>query len=34
MAPILQTYCVGCHAEDDAQGGLAMDTHAALISGG
>lgn len=34
VAPILQTYCVGCHAEDDAQGGLAMDTHAALISGG
>ncbi|WDQ14661.1 c-type cytochrome domain-containing protein [Rhodopirellula sp. P2] len=34
VAPILQTYCVGCHAEDDAQGGLAMDTHAALMNGG
>ncbi|GAB5517352.1 WD40 repeat domain-containing protein [Rhodopirellula baltica] len=34
VAPILQTYCTGCHAEDDAQGGLAMDTHAALLSGG
>ncbi|MFG0265683.1 MAG: c-type cytochrome domain-containing protein [Rhodopirellula sp. JB055] len=34
VAPILQTYCVGCHAEDDAQGGLAMDTHVALMNGG
>ncbi|KLU07247.1 WD-repeat containing protein [Rhodopirellula islandica] len=34
VAPILQTYCVGCHAEDDAQGGLAMDTHASLMNGG
>ncbi|MEP2074695.1 MAG: c-type cytochrome domain-containing protein, partial [Rhodopirellula bahusiensis] len=34
VAPILQKYCVSCHAEDDAQGGLAMDTHAGLMSGG
>lgn len=32
--PILETYCVGCHNVDDAQGGLSMDNHQALIRGG
>ena len=32
--PILQKYCVGCHTESDAEGGLVMESHAALIKGG
>lgn len=32
--PILQTYCIGCHTADDAQGGLVMESHAALLAGG
>ncbi|MCO8121491.1 hypothetical protein NHH03_07065 [Stieleria sp. TO1_6] len=32
--PILETYCVGCHNQDDPQGGLAMDEYANLIKGG
>lgn len=32
--PILETYCLGCHTQDDAQGGLAMQSHASLMTGG
>ena len=32
--PILEMHCIGCHTEDDAEGGLAMDSHAALMRGG
>ena len=34
LVPILETYCISCHAADDAQGGLVMDSHAALMTGG
>lgn len=32
--PILQRYCVGCHTVDEAEGGLVMESHAALMRGG
>jgi WD40 repeat protein len=34
VAPILQKYCAACHTADDENGGLSMDTHAALMRGG
>jgi len=34
VVPILQTYCIGCHSVDDAQGGLAMDRFVSLMKGG
>ena len=34
VLPILETYCIGCHTADDAQGGLIMETHRALMNGG
>lgn len=34
VLPILETYCIGCHTADDVQGGLVMDSHAALMAGG
>lgn len=34
VLPILETYCLGCHTQDDAQGGLVMESHAALMTGG
>ncbi|WP_246145933.1 c-type cytochrome domain-containing protein [Rubripirellula lacrimiformis] len=34
VLPIFETYCIGCHADSDAEGNLAMDSHAALINGG
>jgi hypothetical protein len=32
--PILETYCIGCHTVDDAQGGLVLETYAGLTKGG
>ena len=32
--PILQSYCLGCHTADEAQGGLVMESHAELMAGG
>lgn len=32
--PILEAHCVGCHTEDDAEGGLVMESHSALMRGG
>ena len=34
VEPILEMYCVGCHVEGDASGGLVMESHADLIAGG
>ncbi|QDT12208.1 c-type cytochrome domain-containing protein [Planctomycetes bacterium K23_9] len=34
VLPILETYCIGCHNQDDAEGDFAMDSHAALMRGG
>lgn len=34
VLPILETYCVGCHSEGDAQGGLALDDFESLVQGG
>lgn len=34
VAPILNKYCVGCHASDGAEADLALDTFAALKQGG
>ncbi|MGB7325215.1 MAG: c-type cytochrome domain-containing protein [Rubripirellula sp.] len=34
VLPIFQTYCIGCHADGDAEGDLAMDSHAAMMTGG
>jgi len=34
VAPILNRYCVGCHASDGAEADLALDTFAALQRGG
>lgn len=32
--PIFEKYCVGCHTEDDASGGLVMESFDALMAGG
>jgi WD40 repeat protein len=32
--PILQSYCLGCHTSDAAEGGLVMESHADLMAGG
>lgn len=34
VLPIFETYCIGCHTADEAQGGLVMESHAALMAGG
>lgn len=34
VLPILEIYCVGCHTDGDAAGGLVLETHAALMHGG
>ncbi|MEM0925417.1 MAG: c-type cytochrome domain-containing protein, partial [Planctomycetota bacterium] len=34
VLPILESYCIGCHTEDDPQGGLVMTDFAALMRGG
>lgn len=34
IQPILERNCLRCHNEDDAKGGLRMDTHAAIMEGG
>ena len=34
VAPILRVHCVACHTTDEAEGGLVMETHAALLKGG
>ncbi len=32
--PILESYCLGCHTSDEAEGGLVMESHADLMAGG
>lgn len=34
VLPIFETYCIACHTEDEAQGGLVMQSHGSLMSGG
>ncbi|MDB4749503.1 hypothetical protein OAF83_01225 [Rubripirellula sp.] len=34
VAPILRVHCIACHTTDEAEGGLVMETHAALLKGG
>ena len=34
VAPILQTYCTGCHTGDEGEGGLSTESHDALLKGG
>jgi WD40 repeat protein len=34
IRPLLQSYCVGCHTSDEPEGGLDLESHAKLISGG
>jgi mono/diheme cytochrome c family protein len=34
VVPILRAHCVACHTADDAEGGLVMESHAALMRGG
>jgi WD40 repeat protein len=34
VAPFLRTYCAGCHAGADPEGGLSVETFAALRAGG
>ena len=34
VVPILEQYCIGCHAEGFAEGGFVMETHEGLMTGG
>ncbi|MEM8670635.1 MAG: c-type cytochrome domain-containing protein [Planctomycetota bacterium] len=34
VLPVFQKYCIGCHTEDEQQGGLVMESHRALMLGG
>lgn len=34
VAPLLRTYCVGCHNADDAEGDLVLETYADIFKGG
>ena len=34
VMPIINARCVACHADGDAEGGLVMETHDALLKGG
>lgn len=34
IGPILRTYCLGCHADASAEGGLSMERYASLRKGG
>ena len=34
VVPILRKHCVACHGTTDIEGGLRMDSHAALMKGG
>jgi WD40 repeat protein len=34
IVPLWDTYCIDCHSADDADGGFALDTFAALVKGG
>ena len=34
VMPIFRSHCVGCHAVDDAEGGLVMETYSRLLKGG
>ncbi|MGB7344874.1 MAG: c-type cytochrome domain-containing protein [Pirellulaceae bacterium] len=34
VLPIFESHCVACHAQDDAEGKFAIDSHAALMRGG
>ena len=31
VVPILRTYCVACHNPEDREGGLDLETYAALV---
>jgi WD40 repeat protein len=34
IAPLLRTYCTACHNADDKEGGLVLDSYAAILQGG
>ena len=34
VMPVLQKHCIACHTVDEAQGGLVMESYAALMRGG
>ncbi len=34
VAPLLRKYCAGCHNATDQEGGLALDSHSAVLKGG
>ncbi len=34
VLPIMESYCIGCHTADEAEGGLVMESHASLMAGG
>lgn len=34
ILPLLETHCVACHSNDEFEGGLILDSHAALLNGG
>ena len=34
IAPLFQQYCLDCHPAQDPEGGLVLETHAALLKGG
>jgi mono/diheme cytochrome c family protein len=34
VMPVLQKHCIACHTNDEAQGGLVMETYASLMRGG
>jgi hypothetical protein len=34
VAPLLRDYCLGCHNEREQEGGLSLETHAAMMRGG
>jgi WD40 repeat protein len=34
VVPILESYCLGCHTVDEANGGLVMESFAQLMAGG
>jgi len=34
VAPVLRRNCVGCHGPDEQNGGLRLDSYAALMRGG
>jgi WD40 repeat protein len=34
VLPILESYCIGCHTQDDPEGGFVMESHAEMLVGG